>query len=405
MVDVAVTGCGMPPDIQYFLDGSLECFNIPPDVYLWGMYFCPNITAVIDGMDSVTELQDENHGQRLNNYGARLEQIYLEWQKTADANAVALCLAYGITYSGQPKQILREVAGTLVEDELGVLAGLGAYKELIRHQKDGIVYFDGPKLFERHRSFFESRYRIRRQWETLDKPDFTTINLIYPFTPSPQRGKASPPPEKTKKKALKRSANLLNSITGEPTVQLFLSGEEVSVTGRRYRFSLTKQKWASIGGSHGTADTRVYHNETGEFVCGLCVYTPNVTVFDHLASIVLHCKSGLEDLIIDEANITSRGNTSLLPESKIKQIDAENQITRNEAVEAIEYTDMQKSVSRSIFGPRWLEMEPRKQRISALNEIAVDKLYKRVLKKYPHLFEAPTDRIPRVAELFFGPER
>ncbi|MNU97689.1 hypothetical protein D3C71_877750 [compost metagenome] len=415
MTNIAITGGRVPPDIQYYLDGALECFDIPPDVYLWGRYFCPNITELLDSFDHEMDLQDQNHSNRLTNYGARLERLYLDWQDTADHNAVVLCLAYGVHYSGNATQIVREICGSLVEDERGVLNGIEYYRNNIRHNNKGVVYYDGLKMFERKRHFLESRYRIRAQWETLvDRPDISKFQLIWPELPNMDfayeeitgRSKRKPP-EKSKKKALKRSAALLDSITGENTVQLFLSGEEVSVTGRKYRFSLTKQKYGSISGSHGSAETRVYDLETNEFVCGLFVYTKNVTVFDHLASIVLHCKSGLEELIIEEANITARGNLDLLPDSKRKQLEERNRPPAVElalaAIDSVEESDANR-IQRSIYGVHWREVLSRRDRVHRENEIAVEKLVKRVTKKYPYLFENKRYTMPRIGNLFHGPE-
>lgn len=417
MTDIVITGGRVPPDIQYYLDGALECFDIPTDVYLWGRYFCPNITELLDSFDHEMDLQDQNHGTRLSNYGARLERLYLDWQETADPNAVALCLAYGVHYSGNAKQIVREICGSLVEDERGVLNGIEYYQSMTEHTSNGLVYYNGLKMFERKRGFLESRYRIQKQWASLEKvPDFTQFKLIWPERPTlgeiydemewEDRRKPKAP-EKSKKKALKRSAKLLDSITGENTVQMFMSGQEISVVGQKYRFSLTKQKHGSIAGSHGSAETRVYHKDSDEFVCGLCVYTQNVTVFDHLASIVLHCKSGLEDLIIEEANITARGNLELLPESKLKQIEERKRPTNVQlaldAIESVEESD-ENRIQRSIYGAHWREVLARRDRVHRENEIAVEKLVNRVTKKFPHLFATPRRTIPGMHLLFSGPE-
>lgn len=412
MTEIAITGGRVPPDIQYFLDGSMECFDIPPDVYLWGRYFCPNITELLDSFDREATLGDQDHLSRLSSYGARLEHLYLEWQATADPNAVALCLAYGVHYSGDNTKLIRDLCGTLVEDEHGVLANLGFYQSITSHTGNGVVYYDGLKKIERKRNFLESRLRIHKQWSALvEVPDFTKVKLLWPRQPTHGeiydeiRGdKFKPkPPEKSTKKALKRSAKLLDSITGENTVQLFLSGEEVSVTGQKYRFSLTKQRHGSISGSHGSAETRVYDLETNEFVCGLCVYTQNVTVFDHLASIVLHCKSGLEELIIEEANITVRGNMELLPESKLKQLEERKRPVQVEnalgTIINIEESDDNR-IQRSVYGVHWREVAARRDRVTRENEIALDKLVRRVTKKFPELFVAPRRKVPGIALLF-----
>jgi len=424
MVDVMVTGGRIPPDIQYYFDGALECFDIPPDVYLWGKYFCPNSTELLDNMERDDRLQvPGHHGSTLTNYGKQFELHYLEWQKTAQPEAVALCLAFGVTYMGSTKAIISEICNTLVEDEYGVLAGVSYYVQNTRFKKNGLVFYDGVKMFERKKHFLDARYRIREQWEALEHPDYSQLRLTWPQLPGADTIREylyydeeegfttkKPAPDKKTKRALKRSAKLLDSVTGENTVQMFLSGEEVSVVGQKYRFSLTKEKYGTLNSSHGSATTKVYDKETNEFICGLCIYTQNVTVFDHLASIVLHCKSGLEDLIIEEANITQRGKIDLLPQSKLDQIDGKNQLT-DHATEIININGIESELTivesdplaRSIRGPHYKLIDQRKHLVDAANKKAKEKLVQRIQRKYPHLFIQPKLLTPQIRQLFSGP--
>lgn len=424
MVDVMVTGGRMPPDIQYFLDGSAECFDIPVDVYFWGRYFCPNLTELIDNMDKDASLVvPGHHGSTLTNYGMQLERMYLEWQNQADPHAVALCLAYGMHFMPSPEKIIGDLCNTLVDDELGTIAKISFYSSNTRHQKDGLVYFDGMKMFERKRHFMESRARIIRQWDEVKELDLREIKLVWPepiryvdFIDEYRSSK--PAPEKSTRKALKRSAKLLDAVAGENTVKLFLSGSEVSVTGNKYRFSLTKDKYGSITGSHGAAVTRVYDVASNEFICGLCVYTKNVTVFDHLASIVLHCKSGLEEVIIDEANVTERGRIDLLPKTKYDKLmglnkpepflDADDfeHVGLREIEDRFDIVERKEnSIAAAIYGPGYRLVAQRKRKVDQANEKAKSKLVHRIRRKHPELFVKPSTPVAHLAQLFNGPQR
>jgi hypothetical protein len=190
--------------------------------------------------------------------------------------------------------------------------------------------------------------------------------------------------KKEQKKALKRSAELLNSVTGENTVSLFLSGQSVEVTGDKYKFVLSKQQFGTIAGSHGSANTKVFDKASGEFVCGLCVYTQNVTVFDHLASLVLHCKAGLEDQIIQDANITSHGNLDYLPKNKRDDIYNSSRV----------FEDLYSSTNdiNKTFARRKAVKESEKLK---------QKMIKRFKKRYPELCLTTKDKVVGLSEMIF----
>jgi len=436
MVDVAVTGGPIAHDIQYYLDCAAECFDIPPDVYIWARTFHPNLTQLVDSFDEDPTLRgdDNNHGNWLSRCGDRLEKLYLEWQEWADPNAVAFCLAYGVTYSPTSEFVLNQICNTLVDDEQSVLTGIAYYDSARTYAKDGLVYYDGLKLFQRKRGFFESLRRIHLQWEQFEaKPDLRELRLVYPprieqnlddvqilEIEDPNRGNYRPnrlarrkpkPLPKEKKKALRKSADLLNTLTGSNTTQLFLSGKEVTVTGQKYVFSLTKELRSSLTTSHGSATTSVYDKASGEFVCGLCVYTAGVTVFDHLASLVLHCKSGLEDQIIMDANITKKGRMDLLPAAKREQIELERRRWAPQEVEVINLADIESQleivenrVAVSLFGENNKARMARESKVRAANDLAKRKLIHRIKRKHPDFFRNPTVRFNEIRRLAHGPE-
>lgn len=410
MVDVVLTGGPLPPDINYYLECSVECFNIPLDVYFWAKHFCPNTTQLVDELDQDPELRFETHTEALSKHCSRLERYYLDWQEHADINAVAVCLAFGTYYTSDTRALLDNMMNSLVLPTRDVLLSIPHYSNAIRYSENTIAYLDGVKLFDRQRGFFESRYRMVKQWETIrDQVDLRDIRLIQQPRPTLQQLRAVMEFEdnrnkrnarvipKEKRKALKRSATLLDAVSGENTVQMFLSGEKVTVTGNKYHFVLTKAAHSSITNAHGTATTRVYDSDSGEFVCGLCVYSPGVTVFDHLASIVMHCKSGLEDLIIEEANITDRGNLEFLPVGKKKQL--EKQRAANEAV--VFEPAGPNMIEQAMYGSDYGIIKQQAGKVKSLNEQAQQKLSRRLMKKFPHLFVQCAPHTVNVDELFY----
>jgi hypothetical protein len=397
LVDIVLTGGGMPPDIQYYLDGSIECMDITPDVWFWAKYFCPNITNIIDSFDNDPhEIGNDDNTSYLTSWGNKLESIYLNWQKQTDTNNVALCLAYGLHYSRNKEIFLQEICNTLVDDENSPLRGIKFYDNIIRYTKNNMVYYDGVKLFEHKRHFFDSLVRIKNQWDNLsNKPDFTNINIKYSDETLEalqyKRSIVQYELPKQKKKALRKSSDLLDTITGEKTTQLYLSGNEISVTGQKYRFALQKAPYSTLSTSHGSVTTKVYDKATNEFICGLCVYSANVTVFDHIASIVLHCKAGMEDQIIMDANVTEKGNIELLPEDKLK---AFLKSSLNELTDQL-FSDKD---LETITGIK--KIKSREKIIEKENKKAQTKLFKTLKKKYGNLLlnhPYKFDNVPLIA--------
>ncbi len=408
MPQVVIKGGYCPPDIQYYLDGAFSCYDIPPDVYFWAKHFHPNITKVLDDFDRIPENGFVDHGARLVAHGERLERLYLQWQQDAPIEEVSMCLGYGMAWMPSIEQIVGEIANTLVEFRGGVLETI--YHRFETHRTDLLVFYNGQKLFQRKRGFVESLYRIEQQWFALEvQPTFADYELVYPERRGVSREEAiaaireidegerlwlekqkPKAPNKGIKKALKRSAELLNGVTGEKTTELFLSGQEVVVTGQRYKFVLTKEKHTTVTSNHGSARTDVYDIATNAFVAGLCVYTPGVTVFDHLASIVLHCKSGLEEQILLDANVIRRGDDSLLPESKRRK-------------EKSETGGRELGILQNLYGENYLEVDTQRERIRKLNAQLKQKNLRQIIKKYGHIMPARRVELPAMRQLSYAP--
>jgi len=391
-----------PPahDVMYFLDCSVSSFHIPLDVYLWATKFHPNITQLVDSLDSMEDLKKDQHMSTLEAWGDYLEKLYLEWQQDAPWEHVVLCLGYAIAYMPSIDQLVRQTASTLVDDANSILSTIDTYKRFQRHTSNGIVFYDGKQMLAEHTNHLHSLYRISAQWDALEvKPDFSEFEIIHRRDPELEvfqtrlkTAEVKVLPKETKR-ALKRSAQVLDSIAGESTSSLFLSGKEIIVTGTKYKFSLSKDPYGSISGSHGACVTRVLCAETDEFIASLCIYTPNVTVFDHLASLVLHCTSGLEDVILMEANIIQRGNVEKLPAAKLEQLNAPKR-----PVEFLDYEVVEGFTRKSLESAA---IRKRKEYIQKKNLSARRKLVQRLALEVPWLTKV--EKQPHIRELFFNP--
>lgn len=329
---------GVPHDIRYYLDSALEAYYIPLDVYVWATTFCPNITKLIDEMDEHPRYehfkQKVGKQSSLVSAGLLLEHEYLEWQQKVPTEYSALCLGAAIKLFSL-EGFVKNTLGPVVESKRSSFPLIKIWDDYVRYETDEYRVYDAVRYARDNQKFaLASLKRIVDQWNSLsENPDFSEYRLIrerYELAPNYNhqlhrqdlvdllRGQSII--KKPVRKALKRSSELLDDVAGQGTTSLFLSGKRLVVSGRKYDFHLTKD--GSIAGSHGACRTVVYQSGTDNFVAQLCVYTDKVTVFDHLASIVLHCQAGLEDEIINQSNLISVSDLELLPDaSKRKEIE------------------------------------------------------------------------------------
>lgn len=305
--------CYLAPDIQYCVDSLMEFKSLPLDVYAWLMWFNEDTNGLIDSYDSHRETID----QTITSQAIWLEEKYLEWQKTGPIEQVAFCLAYAVFY--RPKNIrneLRELVGQLAVPESSFVQTMP--RAVLKNGIHTYNPYDELKRNERYFSFWD---RIERQWNEFEHKDLIReFKITHEYKQSPTRPDYIQPPKKKieikkeTKKALKRSSKLFETYAGEGSTGLFLSGEEIRIIGQKYVFVL--KKTSSITMSHGACSTDVLDATTGNFIANLCVYSPNVTVFDHMVSIIFHCKAGMEDLVIKESNVMRCVDYSKLPEEK-----------------------------------------------------------------------------------------
>lgn len=318
--------CYIAPDIQYCIDSLMEFKTLPPDVYAWLIWFNEDTNGLIDSYDNSRETLD----QTISGQAIWLEEKYIEWQKTAPVEHVAFCLAYAVF--NRPKNIrheLRELVGQLAIPESSFV------RDMPRAiKKNGIHIYNPYDELKRNERYFSFWDRIERQWNEFEHKDmireFKITHEYKRSTQTPSQVQI-PVPKKTEikketKKALKRSAKLFETYAGDGSTGLFLSGEEIRITGKKYIFVL--KKTSSVTMSHGACSTTVLDATTGNFIAKICVYSPNVTVFDHMVSIIFHCKAGMEDLIIKESNVMTCADYSKLPEEK-RVVITQRQTDRN----------------------------------------------------------------------------
>lgn len=295
------------PDVCYFFDASLECGHIAPDVHHHFMNVArhEDANAVVDNYDTVAKKRYDRHWDNLIAMGLHCEDTYLRWraQNREAARVSSLHAAYWL--SGYARHRAKDAAQWLVdkgatnltpatlikaEREMGLTTMRGVIRRSIgRALADlsdltpyelGTVYFQ----LEGHR---DAREMFTRE-ELNGTIDSAEALRYLNQKRKKQRG------------VIKRSLKLAQRVLGTDQTRLFVGKGKLRIEGRLANYELTRS--GSLAISHGGATLAVFDKEHDIHLCNLCIYTPNVPVLDHVASIVLHIRADEEEEILKIGN-------------------------------------------------------------------------------------------------------
>jgi phage pi2 protein 07 len=106
--------------------------------------------------------------------------------------------------------------------------------------------------------------------------------------------------KKKDRRVINRSIRLLSSLIGQDHTRMFISGDRIRIEGRHCVYELSKT--GRMAAEHGGSGLSIFTKEDDIHLCDICVYTQGVPILDHIASIVLHVRSGDEEPILNIGN-------------------------------------------------------------------------------------------------------
>jgi len=168
---------------------------------------------------------------------------------------------------------------------------------------------------------------------------------------------------KRQRKVMARSAVAASRIVGDETARLYVRGDSITLTGRRFGFRIRKGSlWAH---GHGAMEIDLT-DPAGDRLCSLCVYADNAPSLDQLSTLALYVMAGDEESYIEAANLFNVAAAAFayppLRELQPREIDRLEQ--RERALQAIgDPLDMR--LSRQ----RWLSYRSRRRRNLGAGEI------------------------------------
>ncbi len=316
---------GIPPDISYGLQCSVECFDISEDVMTFFYRFNERVdlAALIDnsvddekplGANYRVDIAESLRRSALTNY----YRPYNKWFWTdATPDERTWCLASAAQSAGrQSAEVIDYLITRYISDCLatGLEPNLAIHQNKwlddnrnfhhvrkiyanLRHKLEGVGLDDlvyaivNPETFINRLPMIEEP-RYRHDYD----PETGTVNMV--------RVKRDLAAEKRKRnarrKVAKKSANFLSRLIGQPQTSLFIGGEAIEVEGERFTFSVRKNQLFSL--DHGALKVEVLERQSKDRLFGLCWYVDKTPPMDQIAAMILAVQSGDEEEIIRIGN-------------------------------------------------------------------------------------------------------
>ncbi len=422
MFDRSVEASLPAPDVRYVLDSSFQLGHIGGDTYFYLMEIAQDANEIVDNHQEYAANYD-SHWQRLIHMGYYFEDHYVRWRATNSADA-KLASFQGLT--NLPDIILEvanSCAGKLIEDghhslnskALDILNKTFEFegtKQIMRrtlrraqHDFNGWtakeisdlrLVVDGRRA-ENRRAYDAA---IARMYENMDAQinDTITATVVSTLGASGSTNERSIKNTqkllnervKQQRRAIKRSVKFLTKLVGHDTTRMFISGDRVRFEGQHAVYEL--QKVSNLSNPHGGYRAlSVFDKEHPELMlCNICIYTPDVPLLDHVASLVMHIRAGEEDEILKIGNASNIHDKAyelpwLAPHLPVKDLEL-RQISLNNIISS--FTNM---------SPSQLEHYDNKK--ARLANIIKRNIYEEVLEPYADIFRAANSN--RLSEIIW----
>jgi hypothetical protein len=104
------------------------------------------------------------------------------------------------------------------------------------------------------------------------------------------------------RRVIKRSYKFLTKLIGQDTTRMFIGGNAIRFEGKHAIYEL--KKMSTLNNPHGGYRAlAVFSKENPDLMlCEICIYSQNVPLLDHVASLILHIRAGEEEDILRIGN-------------------------------------------------------------------------------------------------------
>lgn len=335
----------LPPDISYFLDCALQSCHITGDTEHFHRSFQTNVVELIDKFEDQRDYP--KHWNRLVDMGLALEHDYIYHRghmtpverQACSLNALKNMRFQLHEFVGSYSNLLadnnfsRLTPDAFVKmnecyafaDNVGILsrAATRAWHDLNDCSMDdlrSIKAADVKRIASLINLTTANRYILSADEDYLDSNDFTMENCRFLLNeqdyldPSvlKQRKLKRIKERKEQRKIIKRSIKFAQKFLGTETTRLFLNRNVIRIDGENVIFEIVKSTSNSATTSHGGSTLRIFDKKNPSIYLGnICIYSKDVPLLDHVCSLIMHVKAGLEDEIMEKGNLYNLSDDAL----------------------------------------------------------------------------------------------
>jgi hypothetical protein len=293
---------------SWFLDCSLILGDIGPDTYYYYQNVDPYTDDVIGNYRSPPGMVFDTHGDSLSYQALMMEARFTEWRAAFPKAALGVSVSSVETFGHVLQNHVSELAiGAVNHGHRRVTAEVREAKHFNQTTKvmrramnriaadlQGLDRDTLLRIDAEHTAYLQSRlYERPQDVEGIPfyQRDLRPIKNAKAFIRREQKHARS---------IMKRSMKFLSALIGDDATRMFVSGDRIRIEGQHCVYEI--HRTGRMAYEHGGSGLKVFTKDEDIHLCDICIYTPNVPIFDHVAGIVMHIKAGEEDKILEIGN-------------------------------------------------------------------------------------------------------
>ena len=319
----------IPPDISYGLQCSEETLDITPDV---GTFFYRfnneyDLTAQMDRNETLDRPRRSIRDSLWRS--SRLDYVspYRDWfHHRATPRQQTWCIAGACERVGRlTAETIEFYYKQMISDALE--KGLDPSRRSVqsryiaessemrktRKSLSGLWQRLGLIDPEELRSALLEPRRYQLLVEDFGQAEFTDMDLLPIPVLSRREIKQR---ERASRKVLRKSANFLTRLIGQPQTSILLAGGRIEVVGEEFTFSVRKRNLESL--DHGALSISVLERHSGDRLFDLCWYVEKTPALDQISAMILAVQTGNEREIIEIGNALSVDHAALARHDDIR---------------------------------------------------------------------------------------
>jgi len=312
------------PDVQYFLDASVEYHNLSVDTYFHFVVQRPDANEYFDRYEQQNRpLPGQEYWHYLQDICLYLEEGYVQWREEYPDHGLACSYAVFMRARERLREFILDSADALLglghdrvepaamsalNERCGFEMQLGMFERGLMRTRDDLSGYRGNMIDMARRAYERECQRHHERHIACIEAAMRTIRGLEvqehhwrDEAPSRRRARPARDSERALKRVLKRATKLFERFLGPQQTRLFIGGHSLTVEGRNCLYEITRGR--SLIDSHGVSLKLL--TKEGVELCNLCIYTPGVPMVDHVVSLLLHIRSGEEEDILRIGNAFS----------------------------------------------------------------------------------------------------